>query len=104
MTAPSRNSTTLPAIPFTNQFNTLAGFDDSALFDRPNVYVSLAVDGGPPLSRIRVVSTPYESTGASGSIGIIGPTRMDYGKVVPLVGFTAKVMTKVLQGEGDDSE
>lgn len=53
---------------------------------------------------VSVVSTPYESTGASGSIGIIGPTRMDYGKVVPLVGFTAKVMSKVLQGEDDDSD
>ncbi len=53
---------------------------------------------------VSVVSTPYESTGAAGSIGIIGPTRMDYGKVVPLVGFTAKVMSEVLQGQDDDSD
>ena len=53
---------------------------------------------------VSVVSTPYESTGASGSIGIIGPTRMDYGKVVPLVGFTAKVMSRVLQGDDEEPD
>ncbi|MEM9068586.1 MAG: heat-inducible transcriptional repressor HrcA [Myxococcota bacterium] len=51
---------------------------------------------------VSVISTPYATTGSAGSIGIIGPTRMDYGKVVPLVDFTAKVVSKVLQGDEEN--
>jgi heat-inducible transcriptional repressor len=33
-----------------------------------------------------------------GTVGIIGPSRMDYPKLVPLVGFTARVMGEMLDG------
>ncbi len=46
---------------------------------------------------VTVISTSYSPDGASkGTVGVIGPTRMDYAKVVPLVGFTARVMSEVL--------
>jgi len=48
---------------------------------------------------ISVISSPYRRDGASiGSFGIVGPTRMDYKKYVPLVGFAADVLSDVLDG------
>jgi heat-inducible transcriptional repressor len=48
---------------------------------------------------ISVISSPYRRNGASiGSFGIVGPTRMDYKKYVPLVGFAADVLSDVLDG------
>jgi heat-inducible transcriptional repressor len=52
--------------------------------------------GGDELS---VVSATYRQAGhASGTVGVIGPTRMDYAKIVPLVGFTARVVGELLDG------
>lgn len=54
---------------------------------------------------ISLISANYKRGGVSaGTLGIIGPTRMDYGKVVPLVGFTAQVMSDVLDGRGADDD
>ena len=55
---------------------------------------------------VGLVATSYGSREASGTLGVIGPTRMDYAKVVPLVGFTAQVMSDVLAGRrlNDDDE
>lgn len=56
---------------------------------------------------ISLITTGYSRSGVSGTLGVIGPTRIDYGKVVPLVGFTASVMSDLLsqKGEiGDDSD
>jgi heat-inducible transcriptional repressor len=48
---------------------------------------------------ISVISSPYRRDGASiGSFGIVGPTRMDYKKYIPLVGFAADVLSDVLDG------
>jgi len=48
---------------------------------------------------ISVISSPYRRDGARvGSFGIVGPTRMDYKKYIPLVGFAADVLSDVLDG------
>jgi len=48
---------------------------------------------------ISVISSPYRRDGSSvGSFGIVGPTRMDYRKYVPLVGFAANLLSDVLDG------
>ncbi len=45
-----------------------------------------------------VIAYPIKAEGAIlGSIGIIGPKRMNYGKIVPLVGATAMVLTRLLK-------
>ena len=33
-----------------------------------------------------------------GSIGVIGPARLNYARVIPLVDYTAKVLGKLLDG------
>lgn len=54
---------------------------------------------------ISLISASYQRNGVSaGTVGIIGPTRMDYGKLVPLVEFTAQVMGSVLDGADPDPQ
>ncbi len=44
-----------------------------------------------------IVTTPYKIGNRKvGVIGVIGPTRMDYEKVVPLVDYTGRVVSDVL--------
>lgn len=49
------------------------------------------------LDDISVVAASYGGEGRPlGSIGVIGPSRMNYSKVIPLVDFTADVITDIL--------
>jgi len=49
------------------------------------------------LDDISVVATSYGSEDHPlGTIGVIGPSRMNYSKVIPLVDFTADVITEML--------
>jgi heat-inducible transcriptional repressor len=52
--------------------------------------------------QLAIVGAPYSSYGhAAGTVGVIGPTRMDYARVVPLVAATAHAMTEFMgRGEG----
>lgn len=43
-----------------------------------------------------VVSTYSDGYRARGTVGIIGPTRMNYGRVIPIVDHTAKTLTQIL--------
>jgi heat-inducible transcriptional repressor len=43
-----------------------------------------------------VVSTYSNNKYVSGAVGIIGPTRMNYRKLIPIVDHTAKSLTKIL--------
>jgi len=44
-----------------------------------------------------LVSSPYGGQGAPvGAVGVIGPLRMDYAEVVPLVNYTAQLITAML--------
>lgn len=57
---------------------------------------------------IGVITAPYRAGGqGAGTVGLVGPTRMDYGKLMPLVGFMSEVITDVLDPDagadaGDD--
>jgi len=46
-----------------------------------------------------VVSATYDAGGTSGTIGIIGPTRMPYAKLVSLVKYAAQQLSRVFKGE-----
>jgi heat-inducible transcriptional repressor len=50
------------------------------------------------LSELSVVAAAYASgTKALGSLAVLGPVRMDYGRVIPLVDYTAKALSKVFE-------
>lgn len=52
---------------------------------------------------ISVITASFQQGGSSpGTVGIIGPTRMDYGKVVPLVQYTARLMSEILDADDED--
>ena len=52
---------------------------------------------------VSLISASYGQPGdATGTLAVIGPTRIDYAKVVPLVGFTAKVIGELLSGQLDE--
>ena len=45
-----------------------------------------------------IIASPYTSGEETlGTIGVIGPTRMDYSKIIPLVDYTAKLLSKMLE-------
>jgi heat-inducible transcriptional repressor len=62
--------------------------------------------GGLGGGQIAIVGAPYSAGGnASGTIGVIGPTRMDYPHVVPLVAATANAMSEFMErAEGGKKE
>jgi heat-inducible transcriptional repressor len=73
-----------------------------ALLDRTlaqeEVQVFLGTDGeegtGSPLS---LVAAPYvRAESPAGALGVLGPTRMNYPEIVPLVGAMARAMTDAL--------
>ena len=50
-----------------------------------------------PLDECSVVAAPYEVDGQIiGTIGVIGPTRMAYERVIPIVDVTAKLLASAL--------
>ena len=50
-----------------------------------------------PLDECSVITAPYEVNGqVVGSVGVIGPTRMAYERVIPIVDITAKLLSSAL--------
>jgi len=50
-----------------------------------------------PLDDVSVVTAPYESNGKIvGTLGVIGPTRMAYERVIPIVDLTAKLLSNAM--------
>jgi heat-inducible transcriptional repressor len=51
----------------------------------------------PGLANFTVVTAPYHAGALSGVIGVIGPTRMPYDKVISLVKHTSDLVTDLLK-------
>lgn len=50
-----------------------------------------------PLDECSMVTAPYEANGQTvGTLGVIGPTRMAYERVIPIVDVTAKLLSNAL--------
>ncbi|HEY0705333.1 MAG TPA: heat-inducible transcriptional repressor HrcA [Polyangia bacterium] len=65
----------------------------------PGICVFIGAEANlPDLTDISVVTANYGGEGGRplGTIGVIGPSRMNYSKVIPLVDFTAEVITEAL--------
>jgi transcriptional regulator of heat shock response len=55
--------------------------------------------GEPSLRDFALVAVAYGSSsepGATGVLGVIGPQRMDYGRVIPLVHYCSELVTRKL--------
>ena len=56
-----------------------------------------------PLDECSVVTAPYEIDGrVIGTLGVIGPTRMAYERVIPIVDVTAKLLSNALTQQMSD--
>ncbi len=56
-----------------------------------------AESGVAPLDECSVISAPYEVDGeVVGTLGVIGPTRMAYERVIPIVDITARLLSNAL--------
>ncbi|MBL8462567.1 MAG: heat-inducible transcriptional repressor HrcA [Thauera sp.] len=53
-----------------------------------------------PLDGCSVITAPYEVDGqVVGSLGVIGPTRMAYDRVIPIVDITARLLSNALSSK-----
>jgi heat-inducible transcriptional repressor len=53
--------------------------------------------GDPVLSHCALVATHYgDALAPLGAVGVIGPSRMDYSRVIPLVAYCSRVITDKL--------
>ena len=50
------------------------------------------------LSGSSVIAAPYRGPGGSiiGVVGVIGPTRLNYARVIPMVDYTARTLSKLV--------
>jgi heat-inducible transcriptional repressor len=56
-----------------------------------------------PLDECSVITAPYELDGrVIGTLGVIGPTRMAYERVIPIVDVTAKLLSNALTHQMND--
>ena len=72
---------------------------DRALLAPNRVQVILGPEGDlQELGEVGLVSSVYGSGGtALGVLGVIGPRRMDYSRIVPVVEFTARMLSELLE-------
>ena len=50
-----------------------------------------------PFEELSVVSAPYEVNGkVVGTVGVIGPTRMAYDRMIQIVDITSRLVTQAL--------
>jgi len=62
------------------------------------VQIIISPDEHFPEMQLSVVASSYAGNRTPvGSLGIIGPMRMDYGRVIPIVRFTASMVTDLLK-------
>ena len=58
----------------------------------------------PPFEDLSIVSAPYEVDGeVVGTLGVIGPTRMPYDRMIQIVDITAKLVSNALSHPGQGS-
>jgi len=74
--------------------------DKSEQTNSNGVFISIGSENeNKKLSEYSFVSKRYDFGESSGTLGIIGPKRMDYQKVVAIVDYVAKMLTEILKLE-----
>ncbi len=64
----------------------------------PGISISIGNEHqDPKLETFTIVTAQYRSGGVTGVIGVIGPTRMPYDKVISLVTHTSRLITDLLE-------
>ena len=70
--------------------------DKSQLAQGVQIFIG-GESGLAPLDECSVVTAPYEVDGKIvGTVGVIGPTRMAYERIIPIVDITAKLLSSAM--------
>jgi heat-inducible transcriptional repressor len=65
--------------------------------EKPGVSITIGAEhGDPQLDQFTVVTAEYHAGPLAGVIGVIGPTRMPYDKVISLVQHTSRLLSDLL--------
>lgn len=63
----------------------------------PGITITIGIENADPrLDRFTLVTGEYRAGPCTGVIGVIGPTRMPYEKVIAMVSHTARLLTELL--------
>ena len=77
--------------------------DQSQRAEGVRIYIG-GESGLAPLDEMSVVTARYEVDGqVIGTLGVIGPTRMAYERVIPIVDVTAKLLSNALTQQLSES-
>ena len=60
-------------------------------------YVTIGAEHAPELADFTLVTSGYRMGGLRGVVGVIGPTRMPYEKVIAIVDYTSSLVTRMLE-------
>ena len=71
--------------------------DDTMTADGVQVFIG-AETKEEQMRNCAVVASPYGGSTPLGTLGVIGPSNMDYPRVIALVDFTAGILTRALKG------
>lgn len=72
-------------------------FERTSKLDNDKILVSIGKENVvEKLSEFSVVTTKYKFGDANGVIGMIGPRRMDYPKIIAIVSYMSKLLTNIL--------
>jgi heat-inducible transcriptional repressor len=64
----------------------------------PGISITIGAEhADPALSDFTVVTAEYRAGALAGVIGVIGPTRMPYDKVITLVAHTSRLISELLE-------
>lgn len=61
-----------------------------------SVVVTIGSENTGDAGEISVLTSTYDANGVTGRVGIIGPKRMNYAKMIPLVDHVARTIAKIL--------
>jgi heat-inducible transcriptional repressor len=64
--------------------------------DARQLQIFIGAESGFRAQGLSLVATPFGEGEVLGTLGIIGPTRMNYAKVISLVDYTARALTRAL--------
>ncbi len=69
--------------------------------EREGVHVTIGEEHrqGYPLRSVSIVTSAFEMGGSHGVVGLIGPKRMPYSRLISIVDFTAKTLSRWHRGE-----
>jgi heat-inducible transcriptional repressor len=83
---------------FESKTGLLQIFEASASAEGVQIFIG-GESGVTALDECSVVTAPYEVDGqVVGTLGVIGPTRMAYERVIPIVDVTARLLSSALSG------